>query len=83
MSVSGCPGAERFKHPQPEERECPFCGAEVEIWTDELSALCPKCKKDVPRDLSQCCIGWCKYARECVGDELYNKYMERKRKGGE
>ena len=80
--ITGCPGAERFKKPHPEEIECPFCGTTVEIWTDELSAVCPGCKKDVPRDLGQCCIGWCAYARECVGDELYRKYMERKKQGG-
>ncbi len=80
--IDGCPGAQKFKKPQPEELQCPFCAGEVEVWTDEFQAACPKCGKMVSRD-GQSCLDWCKAAKECVGEEIYNRYVEnRKRKGG-
>jgi len=27
------------------------------------------------------CVQWCKYAKECVGEEMYNKLMARAKKG--
>jgi len=81
--ISSCPGSQRFKQPQPENVKCPLCGVEVEIWTDEFQALCPGCKKTVSKDGTQCCLDWCKAAKECVGDEMYKRYMESKKgKGG-
>ncbi len=79
--IDGCPGSQKFKQPQPEEIPCPFCGEGVEIWTDEFRAECAKCKKQVLRG-GQSCLDWCKAARECVGDEIYNRYMESKKKKG-
>lgn len=77
--IDGCPGSQKFKQPQPEETPCPFCGESLEIWTDEFQVECPKCKKRVSRG-AQSCLDWCKAARECVGDEIYNRYMESKKK---
>jgi len=74
-----CPGSQKFSQPQPESINCPFCAAEIEIWTDELKTKCPKCQKDVVRDGGATCLDWCKYARECVGDKVYKKYMEGKK----
>ena len=31
----GCPGAINFRDVRPEYINCPFCGAEMEIWSDE------------------------------------------------
>jgi predicted RNA-binding Zn-ribbon protein involved in translation (DUF1610 family) len=73
-----CPGSQIFSQPKPENIKCPFCGEEIEIWTDEVKAKCPNCKKAVTREQGQSCLDWCKYAKECVGDELYNKYMKNK-----
>lgn len=73
-----CPGAERFRQPEPEMVKCPFCAGEVEIWTDEVKATCPNCKKTVMRQEGQSCLDWCRYAKECVGDQVYNKYMRNK-----
>jgi len=50
----------------------------MEIWTDEAKATCPNCKKQVIRSTGASCLDWCKYAKECVGDEIYNKYMKTK-----
>jgi len=75
-----CPGSQKFSQPQPEFRSCPFCGEEVEIWTDEIKARCRKCKTAVFREQAQTCLDWCKYAKECVGEQVYNKYMQNKSK---
>ena len=48
------------------------CGEEVEIFSDEMQVECSNCGLIVYNDM-QSCIQWCKYARECVGEELYNK----------
>jgi endogenous inhibitor of DNA gyrase (YacG/DUF329 family) len=79
--IDGCPGTQKFKQPQPEEIKCPLCGREVEIWTDEFQVECPKCKKQFSRG-GQSCLDWCKGARECVGEEIYARYVENKKKKG-
>jgi len=75
---SKCPGAIRFRQPEPELINCPSCGKEVEIWTDEVKVTCPNCKTMVTREGTPTCIDWCKYAKECVGEKVYNKYMKNK-----
>lgn len=78
-----CPGSKRFKKPYPETLDCPFCGEKVEMWSDESQAVCPKCKKVVARQLGACCLDWCKYAKECVGQDIYDRYKKgNQRKGG-
>lgn len=77
--IEGCPGSQRFKKPFPEMFKCGRCGTDVEIWSDEFTAECPNCKFTVTRaNIAQCCLDWCKYARECVGDEIYNRYLKSK-----
>ncbi len=73
-----CPGAELFRQPMPQNIKCPICKTEVEIWTDESKAKCPKCKTSVRREMQQNCLDWCKYAKECVGEEAYKKYIGNK-----
>ena len=77
--IFNCPGSQKFKTPQPETIKCPHCREEVEIWTDEVWAICPKCKKKVTRKAEQTCLDWCKYAKVCAGEELYRKYKKGKR----
>lgn len=48
------------------------------MWTDELQATCPNCKKVVTREEAPSCLDWCSYAKECLGAEGYNKYMQNK-----
>lgn len=71
-----CPGSKTIRQPQPEFIKCPFCSEEVEIWTDEIKATCLKCKKVIVRDQGTSCLEWCSYAKECVGDEVYNNFMK-------
>ena len=43
----GCPGAINFREMRPEYIDCHFCGTEMEIWSDEPSAKCPECSREV------------------------------------
>ncbi len=68
--IDRCPGSQKFRHPQPENIRCGFCGHDVEIWTDEIEATCLKCRRSVRRKAGQSCLNWCKFAKECVGWKL-------------
>jgi len=73
-----CPGSKRIKKPYPEEISC-SCGYLVEIWSDEVSAICKKCKKEVNRQMAPSCLDWCSMAKECVGDQKYKRYLQAKK----
>ena len=75
--IEGCPGSQRFRQPQPENIKCPFCGGEVEIWTDEFDAKCHGCGRAISRG-GQSCLDWCKEAKKCVGDKIYGDYIKSK-----
>lgn len=68
-----CPGSRTIREPRPEFMKCSNCGAEVEIWTDELKATCPNCRTKVYRAQQVSCIDWCPHAKECVGPEVYER----------
>ncbi len=74
----GCPGAKNLKEPEPREIRCPFCGYELEVWTDEIAAKCPGCQKRFILGQAPSCLDWCKYARECCGETVYKNYLENK-----
>ena len=38
---------------------CPSCGKSVEIFSDEASARCPKCRERVTQDPAATCRAWC------------------------
>ena len=76
--ISNCPGALKFRQPEPEIIKCPSCGEEVEIWTDEIKVTCRNCKETIIREGGPSCLDWCRYAKECVGDQIYNRYMKNK-----
>jgi len=68
-----CPGAAQFtRTPTLKMKRCPECGADVEIFSTELKVNCDKCGFTIYNDLESC-IQWCKYAKECVGEETYNQ----------
>ena len=71
--AKSCPGARTIREPKPEYINCPDCGREVEIWTDELKATCPGCGNKVFRAQQASCIDWCPRAKECVGPEVYER----------
>ena len=49
-------------------RTCPQCGAETEIFSNEIKVACSKCGFVIYNDLLFC-VQWCKNAQECVGEE--------------
>ena len=75
--LDGCPGSKRIKEPFPEIIKC-RCGKGIEIWSDEIDATCPYCKKKVSRDIPQSCLDWCSMAKDCIGPEKYRKYKKNK-----
>jgi putative nucleotidyltransferase with HDIG domain len=73
METPRCPGQDqRFWKPQDIfDVTCPWCGEEIEFWKDEPVRVCTECEKEVrnPRmDLG--CAKWCKFAQDCLGDQL-------------
>ncbi|MBI4186844.1 MAG: hemerythrin domain-containing protein [Chloroflexi bacterium] len=68
-----CPGSRSIREPTPGYVNCPECGKEVEIWTDELKATCPGCHTVVLREQAPSCIDWCPHAKECIGPEVYER----------
>ena len=71
-----CPGSQKFSQPYPEEKICPFCGKTLEIWSDESKAICSHCQGAFTREMQMGCLSWCRYAKECVGEEVLSKYKE-------
>ena len=54
------------------EVPCPKCGTTVEIFKDESSGRCPKCRhrfKNPRTDFR--CAEWCEHAAECLGFVWY------------
>ena len=59
--------------------KCPHCDYKVEIFSDEVRVKCPRCKNFVYRDKVPSCIDWCKYAKDCIGEERWRE-MSKHRK---
>jgi hypothetical protein len=58
-------------------KKCPQCGSDIELFSIDPYLPCPKCGFLAYNDI-QSCLAWCKYARECVGDEIYEQFMGKK-----
>ena len=56
------------------EKVCPQCGHEIEIFSIDTEAVCEHCGFKIYNDTLNC-VQWCKYARKCVGDEMYEHLM--------
>lgn len=73
MKEISCPGAAAIKGtPTLKVKKCPDCGSEVELFSTDVQRACDKCGFVVYNDI-QSCIKWCSKARECVGDEMYER----------
>ena len=75
-----CPGSSSIKQAMPETITCASCGTELEIWSDEIKTVCSHCGATVYKERGQSCIDWCRFARQCVGDEVYERLMANKGK---
>ena len=73
MIMDGCQGKPRT--PTIFEKVCPQCGAPIEIFSTDTEVTCENCGFTVYNDTLSC-VQWCKYARKCVGDEMYEHMME-------
>ncbi len=67
-----CPGAANMRTPTLKIKHCPECDGEVEIFSTDIKVKCKGCGFTVYNEI-ETCIQWCKYAKECVGEEMYNK----------
>ena len=67
-----CPGSMGLTTPTLKVKKCPQCGREVEVFSNDVQVKCENCGFVVYNDVASC-IQWCKYARQCVGEELYKK----------
>ena len=78
MSIPHCPGSFGIKGtPTLTIKICPDCGGEVELFSSDSKAVCSQCGFIVYND-AQTCIQWCRYARECIGDEVYERFHNKK-----
>ena len=73
LIMEGCQGKPRT--PTIEDRICPNCGNPVEIFSTDTEVTCEKCGFVIYNDKLSC-VQWCKYAKQCVGEEVYNNLME-------
>lgn len=78
--IDGCPGADDIKNPKLDYVKCPKCREDVEVWSDEDSGLCDNCGGTVTHEGALSCLEWCDKAAECVGEERYREYMDKKKK---
>ena len=73
MILAGCQGKPRT--PTIEEKICPQCGHTIEIFSTDTEVACENCGFVVSNDALSC-VQWCKYARQCVGDAMYEQMMQ-------
>ena len=69
---SRCPGQD-MRNLRVSLHKCPNCGAEVEIFSDEMKAKCHKCGAKVFWEKIPSCIEWCASARQCLGEERWKQ----------
>ncbi len=71
---SRCPGQDG-RNLRVELYKCPSCGAEVEIFSDEIKVRCHNCGEMVCKEKITSCIDWCASARQCLGEERWKQLM--------
>jgi predicted Zn-ribbon and HTH transcriptional regulator len=74
--INRCPGQDD-RDIKVEDIACPDCGYRIEIFSDEVKVNCPKCKSLACRERLPSCIDWCRFARECIGEERWKKSEKR------
>jgi len=73
MMFEGCQGKPRT--PTIHEKICPQCGEIIEMFSIDTEMACEKCGFVAYNDTLSC-VQWCQYAKQCVGEEMYNHMME-------
>lgn len=72
MIMHGCQA--KPKTPTIIEKICPQCGHEIELFSIDTQMPCEHCGFIAYNDTLSC-VQWCKHARKCVGDEMYEQMM--------
>ena len=72
MIMEGCQGK---KGVEIYDKVCPQCGHEIEIFSVDTEAVCENCGFKIYNDTLNC-VQWCQYAKECVGEEMYEHLMK-------
>lgn len=72
MIFEGCQGKPKIEI---FDKVCPQCGHEVEIFSVDTEAVCENCGFVIYNDMLSC-VQWCKYAKQCVGEEMYEAMMK-------
>jgi len=67
-----CPGQDD-RNLRVELYKCPNCGAEIEVFSNEVKVKCYQCGGMVYRERMPSCIDWCAAARECLGEERWRQ----------
>jgi phage FluMu protein Com len=70
--MNKCPGQDSRKT-RTESIICSNCGYLAEIFSDEIKVKCPECKNPVYRERLPSCVDWCRAAKDCIGEEKWNK----------
>lgn len=73
MMFEGCQGKPRT--PTIHEKVCPRCGGIIELFSIDTEVACDNCGFIAYNDTLSC-VQWCKYAKQCVDEEMYNHMME-------
>jgi transposase len=74
--IAACPGASNIKGtPTLKEKTCPECGKQLEIFSTDMQVECT-CGFIAYNDQISC-INWCRFARECIGDEMFELLMNK------
>jgi phage FluMu protein Com len=74
--MNKCPGQDSRKA-QAENITCLNCGYLAEIFSDEVKVKCPKCKNLICKERLPSCVDWCQAAKDCLGEERWNKLKRR------
>ena len=73
MVFEGCMGKPRT--PTIHEKVCPQCGNIIELFSVDTQVSCDHCGFIAYND-SLSCVQWCQYAKQCVGEEMYEQMMK-------
>jgi len=57
------------------EKVCPKCGNLIEMFSVDSQMACDKCGF-VAYNETLSCVQWCEYAKQCVGEEMYEHMMQ-------
>ena len=64
----------RPRTPTIHEKICPCCGSIIELFSIDTEVACEKCGFVAYNDALSC-VQWCQYAKQCVGEEMYEQLM--------